>query len=263
MKKYVSIFKMSFLDSFQYIPSILFKFISYFLTMFIFTNLWSYIYNDPNKLINGYTLNQMIWYLLIAETISYGCSSLCQKEIENDIKNGDISYKVNKPYNYVGYVFSRYLGDSIIRFILYFVVSFLIGNLFVGKINVSLNIFSILEILLTIILGISINGLIKILISLSAFWTEDSSPFHWIYSKVMLIFGIFFPIEMFPKFLRPIIKCTPVFVILYGPAKLILSFSNKLFLNVLVAQIIYLIIVLLLITIIYRKGVKKINVNGG
>ena len=115
----------------------------------------------------------------------------------------------------------------------------------------------ILEILLTIILGISINGLIKILISLSAFWTEDSSPFHWIYSKVMLIFGIF------PKFLRPIIKCTPVFVILYGPAKLILSFSNKLFLNVLVAQIIYLIIVLLLITIIYRKGVKKINVNGG
>ena len=117
MKKYVSIFKMSFLDSFQYIPSILFKFISYFLTMFILTNLWSYIYNDPNKLINGYTLNQMIWYLLIAETINYGCSSLCQKEIENDIKNGDISYKVNKPYNYVGYVFSRYLGDSIIRFI--------------------------------------------------------------------------------------------------------------------------------------------------
>ena len=150
MKKYVSIFKMSFLDSFQYIPSILFKFISYFLTMFIFTNLWSYIYNDPNKLINGYTLNQMIWYLLIAETINYGCSSLCQKEIENDIKNGDISYKVNKPYNYVGYVFSRYLGDSIIRFILYFVVSFLIGNLFVGKINVNLNVFSILEILLTI-----------------------------------------------------------------------------------------------------------------
>ena len=205
----------------------------------------------------------MIWYLLIAETINYGCSSLCQKEIENDIKNGDISYKVNKPYNYVGYVFSRYLGDSIIRFILYFVVSFLIGNLFVGKINVNLNVFSILEILLTIILGISINGLIKILISLSAFWTEDSSPFHWIYSKVMLIFGIFFPIEMFPKFLRPIIKCTPVFVILYGPAKLILSFSNKLFLNVLVAQIIYLVIVLLLIIIIYRKGVKKINVNGG
>ena len=197
MKKYVSIFKMSFLDSFQYIPSILFKFISYFLTMFILTNLWSYIYNDPNKLINGYTLNQMIW------------------------------------------------------------------NLFVGKINVNLNVFSILEILLTIILGISINGLIKILISLSAFWTEDSSPFHWIYSKVMLIFGIFFPIEMFPKFLRPIIKCTPVFVILYGPAKLILSFSNKLFLNVLVVQIIYLVIVLLLITIIYRKGVKKINVNGG
>ena len=34
----------------------------------------------------------MIWYLLIAETINYGCSSLCQKEIENDIKNGDIGF---------------------------------------------------------------------------------------------------------------------------------------------------------------------------
>ena len=40
------------------------------------------------------------------------------------------------------------------------------SNLFVGKINVNLNIFSILAILLTIILGISINGLIKILLQL-------------------------------------------------------------------------------------------------
>ena len=68
---------------------------------------------------------------------------------------------------------------------------------------------------------------------------------------------------MFPKILQPIIKATPVFVILYGPAKLILSFSYDLFFKVLLAQIIYIIVISLITMIIYKRGVKKLNVNGG
>ena len=262
MKKYVSIFKMSFLDSFQYIPSILFKFISYFLTMFIFTNLWSYIYNDPNKLINGYTLNQMIWYLLIAETISYGCSSLCQKEIENDIKNGDISYKVNKPYNYVFYIIAKHLGEITIKFILFTIVGIIIGMCFVGPIE-NFNFMNIVFLLITVLLGILINSILRIMISIFSFWIEDSTPFHWVYDKLILVLGTLFPIEMFPKVLQPIMKFTPIYVVTYGPAKLIIDFSMQNFIHILVAQIIYLVITISLIVILYKKGVKKLNVNGG
>ena len=80
---------------------------------------------------------------------------------------------------------------------------------------------------------------------------------------MILVLGTLFPIEMFPKILQPIIKCTPIFVVTYGPAKLIINFTIENFIKISIAQIIYLVISILIIGILYNKGVKKLNVNGG
>ena len=72
-----------------------------------------------------------------------------------------------------------------------------------------------------------------------------------------------FPIEMCPQYLRPIIKCTPLDVVTYGPAKLLINFSLQNFVQILLAQIIYLFVATTLTLILYEKGVKKLNVNGG
>lgn len=103
----------------------------------------------------------------------------------------------------------------------------------------------------------------KILISIISFWIEDPTPFHWIYDKMILLIGTMFPIEMFPQYLRPIIKCTPIYVVTYGPAKLLINFSLQNFVQILLAQIIYLFVATTLTLILYEKGVKKLNVNGG
>ena len=63
--------------------------------------------------------------------------------------------------------------------------------------------------------------------------------------------------------LQPIIKYSPVFVVSYGPAKLFVDFSLSMFLKVISAQIIYLLICFIIVHLIYRKGVRRINVNGG
>lgn len=99
----------------------------------------------------------------------------------------------------------------------------------------------------------------KILISIISFWIEDSTPFHWIYDKMILLIGTMFPIEMFPQYLRPIIKCTPIYVVTYGPAKLLINFSLQNFVQILLAQIIYLFVATTLTLILYEKGVKKIK----
>jgi len=68
---------------------------------------------------------------------------------------------------------------------------------------------------------------------------------------------------MFPKLVGTIIRYSPIYGISYGPAKMILDFKMSLFGSVLLSQIITLIIVLLIIKIVYGRGVKKLNVNGG
>lgn len=105
--------------------------------------------------------------------------------------------------------------------------------------------------------------MVRILISLSAFWVEDSHPFQMVYQKFILIFGVLFPLEMFPKFIQTIIKFTPIYGVSYGPAKLLIDFNLDILISVLTSQIITIIIVSILLAIIYGRGVKKLNVNGG
>lgn len=263
MRKYLYIYKATIIENLSYILNIFLGFINFFVMMFIYLNLWEYIYSDSTQIINGYTMSQMVWYVLITEVLWFGTrNKILTKEINNDIKTGNIAYNINKPYNYVAYIISKHLGEISIKLILYMIVGIIIGIWFVGPIP-DFNFINIPLILIVLILGILINSILRISISLISFWIEDSTPFHWVYDKMILVIGTLFPIEMFPKVLRPIIKCTPIFVVSYGPAKLLIHFSIESFMQIIFAQIIYLIISILIVGILYSKGVKKLNVNGG
>lgn len=263
MKKYLYIYKATLIENLSYISNIIFGFINFIVMMFIFLNLWQYMYSDSSQVINGYTMEQMIWYVLIAEVLWFGTrNKSLTKQISQDIKSGNIAYNINKPYNYVFYIIAKHIGEITIKFIAFAILGITIGIVFIGPIQ-NFSFANLPLIIITVLLGVLINSVIRITISIISFWIEDSTPFHWVYDKLILVLGTLFPIEMFPKFLRPIIQCTPIFVVTYGPAKLLIDFSMEKFIQILIAQIIYLVIVFALAIILYERGVKKLNVNGG
>lgn len=263
MKKYLYIFKTTLIENLQYITNILLSFVSFFVTMFIFLNLWEYMYADGTQLINGYTMQQMIWYVLVTEVLWYGTrNKTLIDQISRDIKDGNIAYNINKPYNYVAYIISKHLGEITIKTIIYMIVGLILGIVFVGTIP-EFNFINIPLIIISIILGVLINSLLKILISILSFWIEDANPLHWIYDKAILVLGTLFPVEVFPTWIQPVIKWSPIYAVTYGPAKLVINFSMEIFAKIIIVQIIYIVISILLIIILYRKGVKKLNVNGG
>ena len=110
---------------------------------------------------------------------------------------------------------------------------------------------------------IIISTLLITFIGLFSFIIEDSNPFYWVYSKLILVLGTIFPIEYFPKVIQPILKFSPIYVTCYGPAKLFVNFSYSNLLMIIIFQIIYIIIGWILCTLLYKKGVKNLNVNGG
>lgn len=263
MKKYLFIYKTEVMSNLQYIFNILIGFIGYFIMIFIFLNLWKYIYSDANEVINGFTMNQMIWYVIITEILwsTIGGRKFCHK-IASDVKGGNIAYNINKPYNYIGYSLASHLGDCTVKGLMYTVLGITVGYIFLGSFP-SLNILSILAIIITCILAIIINTLLIMFVGLFSFIIEDSTPFYWLYSKIILLFGTIFPIEYFPKIVHPILKFSPVFAVNYGPAKLFVDFSFNNFIMVIIAQTIYIIIAYAICVLIYKKGVKRLNVNGG
>ena len=263
MRKYLYIFKTEIMSNLQYIFNILVGFIGYFIMLFIFLNLWNYIYDDPNQIINGYTKNQMIWYVIITEILwmSLGGRSLCKK-ISNDVRSGNVAYNINKPYSYVLYSVSSHLGGASIKFIVYVILGILTGIIFMGEFP-NLNILSIVCVLISSILATIISTLLITFIGLCSFIIEDANPFYWLYSKIILVLGTIFPIEFFPEAIQTMLLYSPIYVVSYGPAKLFVDFSVNDFISIILAQIIYVFIGYIMCSLMYKKGVKKLNVNGG
>ena len=263
MKKYLYIMKTQVISNLQYVFNVVFNFLLYFVMLFILFSLWRYLYSDPNELINGYSMSQMTWYVIITELLYMTLEGrkLC-RSISNDVKSGNIAYNINKPYNCIGYYLYSHLGNETIKAIVYTILSMVTGLLFIGDFP-DLNILKILVVLVSMILANIINILFIISIGLISFYIEDSGPLYWIYSKLNLILGTLFPIEYFPKGLQKVLVLSPIYVTCYGPAKLFVDFTWNQAGIVLLAQIIYIFIAYMICYLIYRRGVRKINVNGG
>ncbi len=262
MKKYIYIYKATLIENLQYIMNILLGFISFFILLFIFLNLWEYIYSDTVS-ISGYSMNQMVWYVIITEIMWFGARNrTLTNQISNDIKSGTIAYGINKPYNYMFYIVSKHMGEITIKFFLFLTAGIFLGFSFAGGLY-DFQIRFIPLIIMVTFTGVLINSLIRISISVLSFWIEDSGPFHWIYDKLIIVVGTLFPIEVFPVWIQPFIKCTPIFVVTYGPAKLVIDFSMDMFFKVFAVQLIYLVVTIFLLAVLFRRGVKKLNVNGG
>lgn len=263
MKKYFNVFKTEFINNLQYIPDILIGAISYILIIYIYFNLYSFIYSDSTSLINGYTYSQMVWYVVFTEcfwSITKGRAIV--RDISVDVKSGNIAYQLNKPYNYINYVISKYLSSSLFKLNIVFPAALVIGSILIGFIP-NFNIIGVITAIITAIMGVLISMIICITLGLCAFFMEDSNPLYWVYSKVILIVGTLFPIEFMPKFLQPILNYSPIFAINYGPAKLFVEYDPMFLLRVVIIQIIYFIIFYIIAQLVYKKGVKNINVNGG
>ena len=263
MRKYYYIFKAEIMSSLQYIVSTLLNFLVFSLIIYVFMCLWRYLYSDPSELINGYNMHQMMWYLIATETLytALGGRKFCRK-ISEDVKGGNITYNLNKPYSYIGYSLSSHLGEITIKAIIYISCAFLMGVIYTGQLP-QLTPLSALGVVLSFTISYVISSLLIICIGLLAFFVENSSPFYWIYSKFILVFGTLFPIEFFPAIIQPFIRYSVIYAISYGPANLFVDFAWNKFFIVIGAQIVYLCIAYGIASLLYRKGVKKLNVNGG
>ena len=263
MKKYLYIFKSEIMSNLQYAFDILVGFIGYAVHIFIFLNLWEYIYSDPSELINDYSMNQMIWYVIVTEILWSALNGRkFNRRISEDVRTGNISYNINKPYDYIEYIVSSHLGITTLRFILVTILGMVLGFIFLGSFP-HITLLSIICVLFSCFLSLLISIYLIIGLGLLSFYIEDATPFYWVYSKLILVLGTLFPIEFFPLAIQPIIKYSPIFAVSIAPAKLFVDFNINTFISTIIIQIVYLIVSIIVVRLFYKKGVRKLNVNGG
>ena len=265
MNKYLTVFKTSFKQESKTLANTLVSVVSFFVIIFIFNELWGYIYGGSGlgNTINGYSLKMMIWYMIAAEILMYSFNARAvTRSFSNDIKSGKIAYGLNKPYNYFGYQVANNTGAFCWKLLFLLPAAFIIGTILLGKIE-NFSIAYILPIILSLFLATFLSSIMYGIMGLLAFWVEEATPFAWILQKFNMLFGLFFPPEFFPTWLQPIITYSPVYATMSGPSKLLANFSWELFARVSITQVAYLILFTCIGLLIFKSGTRKVSNNGG
>ncbi|MGH4123391.1 MAG: ABC transporter permease [Clostridium sp.] len=262
LRKYGQISKITMSNSLVYFWNFLSKNIFFVFIMFIYLMLWKNIYAQKGSTIAGLSLNAMIWYLIVTELVTLSRTDI-HVQVNEDVKSGNIAYLLNKPYNYVIYCFSYFVGEIGIKLLTNGIIGLSIGFIYAGTLE-NFNVLHLPFIFISLIVGCCINFFIYITLALTSFWFEDNTAFFWIYSKLIFTLGgMLMPIELFPDWLQKVSKYLPFAYVTYVPAKLAVDFSFISFYKQFSIQLLYLGIFFTLAMTLYKKGAKNLNVNGG
>jgi ABC-2 type transport system permease protein len=260
--KYGAILRISMANHFAYVGEALLRGIFLVLIIFIFVQLWTVTYSVLGTTrIGSYSLPQMIWYFAFAEAIIMS-APLLRRKVDDDVKSGGLAYRLSKPYNYVLYLAADYAGEWIARFGMNLVTGSVLALLLVGPIAFTPA--GVASALMLLAGAVALDFLGSAIVSLLAFWVEDTAPFYLIYRRlVMLLGGMMIPLDVFPEPLSSIARALPFSYIVYGPARQWVAPTESFFLEGLPMLMVAVLVAGGMVALMYRAGQRNVTVNGG
>jgi ABC-2 type transport system permease protein len=262
LRKYAWVGYTSARSNLAYLTEVVSRTLFLAIILYIFLQLWKLTFHETGEAqLGGLTLAQMMWYLAMTEALTLSRTRVTD-EIDQDVRTGALAIQLIRPLSYPMYRLWTNLGERAVRFILNVAVGSVIILLFVGPIPFTPA--GLFMFLLTLPLAFVLDFLGLFLIGLGAFWLEDTSGLWLIYSRLtMILGGMLIPLELFPDQLQPILNALPFASMVYGPARMFvnpdLAFLGALFVRQGIAVAIYAV----LVALVYRIAVKRINANGG
>lgn len=234
------------------------------MTLFIgvFMALWVSVFGITGKSdMEGYSLVDVVWYLAMTETIALSSSRIFV-EISDEVKAGNLAYTLARPLSYPWYQVANSLGNSAPRFLINLLTAALVAGIGMRQVGGSLP--GLLAFVGMAGLALLLDALVAVLIGLMAFWIEEVMPIFWIYQKLLFtIGGMFLPLEMFPGWLQRLSKWLPFQFITYVPARSFVAFELEFVLRAVIGQMVYIAIMVVLVTMVWRRARRRLVVHGG
>jgi ABC-2 type transport system permease protein len=261
MKKYLAIFKINLLNSLAYPAEVTTRSGMILIFMLVFFQLWQVTYRaSGTQVLNGLTLHDTMWYLLMAETLELGRPRLARL-ISQQVKDGSIAYLLNKPYDFLLYQLAGGLGESLPRMGMLFIL----GGALVWSMAGAPPALQNWPLALVALAGAwLLHFCVNALIGLAAFVVEEVAPFEWIYQKLVFILGgMLIPLDFYPAWLQTLAKSLPFAYMMYGPARLFVHSDLLLFLQIAVGQLLWLAFIGGALTLAFARGMRRLAINGG
>lgn len=224
---------------------------------------WWTIFQSQDQIF-GYNRVSILSYLLILAVIRAVVLSSRTTDVMNKINDGSFTNFLVKPIGIIRYYFSQDIADKLLNCIFMIFEISMILILFKPELIIQSNVFSIFLFLVALILAILLWFSVNMMISLMAFWVENS----WGPLFILMIFvdplgGGLFPLDILPKGIFNFLMLTPFPYLIYFPAKVYLnSFSTSQLILYFSIFIFWVITAWVIMGWVLRKGLKYYTAQG-
>src|SRR5713226_159860 len=182
LQKYTAITRVSIANNLAYVMEVFFRALLLVVLVFILGQLWKTTYSARGVTeLDGFTITDMVWYLVVAETIAMSLPQLTHR-IDQGVRWGQLAYLLGRPCNYVFYNFAQYLGERLVRLTINGAVGAIVALIFVGLPHFTW--MGVIAWPLVTFFALSIDFIAHFGIGLLAFWTEETSSFALIFSRL-------------------------------------------------------------------------------
>lgn len=265
MNSYRGLFKMTFKGELQYRA----KAISGVLTQFFWAIMYIYLYTAfmGNKLIDGFSIQQMISYVWLGQAFLVLRFTDLPKNCASEIENGNVCYKFVRPVNIYNQWYFEHLGyklsATLLRFIPIVVVALILPSSIGLMLPVSLPAFFLF--VLTLGIGALMTSAISMLIVCLTFKTLSAKGTTAIANTVCgLLGGLYIPLPLMPQTIQNILNYLPFRFITDLPFRIYIGNTGIIDALIFIGiSLIWLVILIILGKLFMSKVLKKTVIQGG
>jgi len=263
MRKYLDLSLIGIKEHTAYLNSVWANFLSKVVYLYMQFALWNALFSSNAGKSIPLSHDDTIRYIITATIISTFMECDVIEWINQQIGSGDVANQLIRPVDYKAMIFSRHLGTSAVRLVLYAIPLGIVVKIFYNKPLICRE--QIIYGIISVLIAYMIQFLYSLIIGLMAFWLIVTWPLNMLLAAIYkLLSGSWIPVVMFPGLLAKINMFLPFRAIYAIPVTIITTSMNQTNIIASIAtQLTWLVILFVLSEIIWVIGKNKLIVQGG
>lgn len=232
------------------------------ITIVVYLCIYRALYGGAEE-IDGITFSMVATNFVISLGLS-NAFEFNEMFLEGKIRDGSITNEFLKPVNFALRMLSENAGEGIFKVLFHFMPA-LIFTMFYTRLCPPESLWNLAVMICSVILGYLILWLISFIVQTWSFWLFSVWGIKTIKNVfVKILSGTLLPLWFMPPVLRKIISFTPFQAIYFTPVQIYLGqVSGMEILTEMGIQVLWIAVLGLLADVFWKKGVKKLVVQGG
>ncbi len=166
------------------------------------------------------SLEQAITFIWLGQTLLQLLPWKIDKELEAQVRNGNVAYELIRPLDLYGLWFARSLALCLVPTVLRCIPLALLASLFFGLAN-PVSGAAAYAFLASLCLSATLSAAITTLVLISLFWTISGEGILRLLPHTVILFsGMVVPLPLFPDWMQPFLSTQPFRCIIDIPCRL-------------------------------------------